>query len=392
MERTQHSPTAPRTLGDVLYSSSSQPLVSEKNWGRLAELAAGRDAFALHALYERAHRPVFTLIVRLTSNQETAEELTLDVFDDMWRGASRYDRANGTVLGWIMSLARSKAIDWLRLEQQQRRPDSGSDGGLLLIDTPDYRDVLKFKEQSARLRAALALLTPEERAAIELAFFSELTHVQVAGRLKRPSSTVKAWIRSGLHKLRQVDATNACDQSQAVCAHAIGALPPLDVASIEAHLSSCWQCRRERESLRSVVNAFAAWPVDVLRPAASLKKRIGSIASADGNDATASTEPRWSAPEWENVAPGISCKLLATNTENHLVSMLVRLAPGGEYPPHTHAGLEELHLLDGELWIDERKLHAGDYNRAEPGTTDKRVWSETGCTCMLITSTRDALR
>jgi anti-sigma factor ChrR (cupin superfamily) len=65
--------------------------------------------------------------------------------------------------------------------------------------------------------------------------------------------------------------------------------------------------------------------------------------------------------------------------------------PGVEYPPHTHAGLEKLFLLDGELWIDDRKLYPGDYNRAEPGTGDKRVWSETGCTCVLITSTEDVL-
>jgi anti-sigma factor ChrR (cupin superfamily) len=71
--------------------------------------------------------------------------------------------------------------------------------------------------------------------------------------------------------------------------------------------------------------------------------------------------------------------------------MLVRLAPGVEYPPHTHAGVEELHLLHGELWINQHKLHAGDYNRAEPGTTDTRVWSETGCTCVLITSPQDRL-
>ena len=96
-------------------------------------------------------------------------------------------------------------------------------------------------------------------------------------------------------------------------------------------------------------------------------------------------------PEWEQVAPGIECKLLATDTRQR-VSMLVRLAPGASYPPHTHAGVEELHLLDGELWIDERKLLPGDYNHGAPGTGDKRVWSETGCTCVLVTSTRDILR
>jgi anti-sigma factor ChrR (cupin superfamily) len=72
--------------------------------------------------------------------------------------------------------------------------------------------------------------------------------------------------------------------------------------------------------------------------------------------------------------------------------MLVRLAPGARYPAHTHADVEELHLLHGELWIDARKLGAGDYNRGAPGAGDDRVWSETGCTCLLVTSTKDLLR
>ena len=65
--------------------------------------------------------------------------------------------------------------------------------------------------------------------------------------------------------------------------------------------------------------------------------------------------------------------------------------PGVEYPPHRHAGTEELYLLKGELWIGDKKLYPGDYNRAEPGTADMRVWSETGCACLLITSPSDIL-
>lgn len=126
---------------------------------------------------------------------------------------------------------------------------------------------------------------------------------------------------------------------------------------------------------------------DILAPSPSLwarlAQRIHAPASSSGSD--------WREPDWEDVAPGISVKILASDEKSGMVSMLVRLVPGGEYPPHTHAGVEELHLLDGELWIDDRKLYAGDYNRAEPGTGDKRVWSETGCTCVLITSTRDPL-
>jgi anti-sigma factor ChrR (cupin superfamily) len=186
---------------------------------------------------------------------------------------------------------------------------------------------------------------------------------------------------------------NHCDQAEAVSAYAMQALPSSDVPALEAHISSCSQCRSELEMLRPVVNSFVSWPKDVLRPTASLQARLARRISAETGRAPVLPATRqWSEPEWEEVAPGISTKLLATDMERHRVSMLVRLAPGVDYPPHTHAGVEELHLLDGELWIDDRKLHPGDYNRAEPGSGDKRVWSETGCTCVLITSTRDRLR
>src|SRR4051794_39206006 len=100
----------PATLGDVLYAKSKAP-VPEQDWVALVESIAAGDQLALHALYERAHRIVFTLMMRLTADRETAEELTIDVFHDVWRRASRYDAANGPVLGWIMNQARSRAID-----------------------------------------------------------------------------------------------------------------------------------------------------------------------------------------------------------------------------------------------------------------------------------------
>jgi anti-sigma factor ChrR (cupin superfamily) len=186
---------------------------------------------------------------------------------------------------------------------------------------------------------------------------------------------------------------NPCEHAELVFAYALQALPASDLIAFEAHVASCAECRSELQTLRPVVDAFASWPTDVLRPVASLQERLAHrIAEETGAEPVLPATRQWSEPEWEEVAPGISCKLLATDTDRHIVSMLVRLAPGGEYPPHTHAGVEELHLLDGELWIDDRKLYPGDYNRAEPGTGDKRVWSETGCTCVLITSTRDVLR
>ena len=184
-----------------------------------------------------------------------------------------------------------------------------------------------------------------------------------------------------------------CGQSEMTCAYAAQALAPSDVAAAEAHIASCPDCQRELESLRPVVNHFVSWPTDVLRPPTSLQARLARrIAEETGKEPVPPPASRWSEPEWEQVAPGIECKLLATDTERHRVSMLVRLAPGARYPAHTHAGVEELHLLDGELWIDGRKLVPGDYNYGTPGAGDECVWSETGCTCVLITSTKDILR
>jgi anti-sigma factor RsiW len=186
---------------------------------------------------------------------------------------------------------------------------------------------------------------------------------------------------------------NRCERSDLVCAYALQVLPASEVGAVEAHIASCADCRRELESLRPVVNRFVSWPTDVLRPTTSLQTRLAlRIAEETGKQPVLPPAQRRSEPDWEQVAPGIECKVLATDTERHRVSMLVRLAPGASYPAHTHAGVEELHLLDGELWIDARKLLPGDYNYGAPGADDERVWSETGCACVLVTSTKDILR
>jgi anti-sigma factor ChrR (cupin superfamily) len=182
------------------------------------------------------------------------------------------------------------------------------------------------------------------------------------------------------------------DHLASVCLYALQALPSAEVPVVESQLSACAECRRELEALRPLVGAFVSWPTDVLRPPTSLWERLARrVATASGQEPLLAP-PRRPVSEWDDVAPGIACKLLATDTENGRVSMLVRLAPGAEYPPHTHAGVEEVHMLEGVLLVDEKKLYPGDYLRSEPGTSDHRVWSETGCTCVLLTSTRDRLR
>jgi quercetin dioxygenase-like cupin family protein len=183
------------------------------------------------------------------------------------------------------------------------------------------------------------------------------------------------------------------DYLELVFLHALRVLPSSEIPVLEAHLSDCAGCREEMEALRPIVGAFISWPADVLRPADSLWDRLASrIAAETGREPAQSVPQPRAEAQWEEAAPGLAFKLLSTDTEKDRVSMLVRLAPGVAYPPHTHGGVEELYLLNGELWIDDKKLYPGDYNRAEAGTGDQRVWSETGCTCVLLTSTRDRLR
>lgn len=188
------------TLGDVLYAKSKHP-PREQDWAALVRSMAAGDQLALHALYERAHRIVFTLIVRITANRETAEELTIDVFHDVWRNAATYDAAGGTVLGWIMNQARSRAIDRLRFDSRKKRTRDG-DAQPEAEPAADPHDVLEFREQAERLRAVLTVLTPREREAIEATFFQGLTHAEAAVHLGQPLGTIKTRIRSGLHKLR----------------------------------------------------------------------------------------------------------------------------------------------------------------------------------------------
>ena len=196
---------SPGTLGAVLYAKPSKPPVSETEWVALVHSVAAKDQNALHALYERAHRAVFTFVMRITANRETAEEVTLDVFHDVWRRASRYQEADGTVLGWIMNQARSRAIDRLRFEQRKKRvrPEDADPLPPTGTSTAHPDDLIALKQKADALRCALTVLTPDERRAIEEAFFSELTHAEVAARLNQPLGTIKTRIRSGLHKLRE---------------------------------------------------------------------------------------------------------------------------------------------------------------------------------------------
>jgi anti-sigma factor ChrR (cupin superfamily) len=181
-------------------------------------------------------------------------------------------------------------------------------------------------------------------------------------------------------------------QKDLVFMYVLRALPSNEMLRVAAHISGCEECREEMKRLRPVVESLVSRRTGVLWPPASLWERLTQrIAEETGTKSVMTPAPISISPEWEQVAAGISVKLLSTNIKEHRVSMLVQLAPGTDYPSHRHAGVEELYLLDGVLIIDDKTLYPGDYFRADAGSVDHRVWSKTGCTCVLLTSTEDEI-
>lgn len=123
----------------------------------------------------------------------------------------------------------------------------------------------------------------------------------------------------------------------------------------------------------------------VLRPSESLWDRVAHRISVEtGVRPLPAPTQQWSEPDWEEVAPGISCKWLSVDVENERVSLLVRFAPAAHYPAYRQEAIEEFYLLHGELWVDGRKLCPGEFRRAKSGHARAHVWSETGCTCVVI--------
>jgi len=170
----------------------------------LARMAQG-DGDAVAELYDRHARPIYSLALRVLGDATEAEDVVQEVFAQAWRQAGRYSASRGAVAAWLLTLARSRAIDRLRAKRvrpsgvvDDRAVDQVADAG-----PPADTQVLS-SEQVSRVRAALDELPLLQRAAIELAYFEGLTHAEIAARLEQPLGTVKTRIRLAMTKLRDV--------------------------------------------------------------------------------------------------------------------------------------------------------------------------------------------
>jgi RNA polymerase sigma-70 factor (ECF subfamily) len=170
----------------------------------LVEQVAAGDQAALATLYDTTNRLVYGLILRVLGDTSSAEEVLLDVYTQVWRQAASYDAGRGTPLAWLTTIARSRAIDRLRSGwQDQQRKESLETLGDAPADAANPEETTVASERQRLVRAALAALSPEQREVIELAYYSGLSHSEIAEKLNQPLGTVKTRTRLGMMKLRE---------------------------------------------------------------------------------------------------------------------------------------------------------------------------------------------
>jgi RNA polymerase sigma-70 factor (ECF subfamily) len=179
--------------------------VEERDWVAVIQRLATGSQEAMSELYDGTNRLVFGLILRILNDRTLAEEVMLDVYTQIWRQASRYDTSRGTPLGWITTIARSRAIDKRRAERHfldQSELNEAITGDTVISFSPERATIAS--EISHRVKAALGNLSPEQREVIELAYYSGFTQTEISAKLNLPLGTIKTRTRLAMLKLREM--------------------------------------------------------------------------------------------------------------------------------------------------------------------------------------------
>jgi RNA polymerase sigma-70 factor, ECF subfamily len=163
-----------------------------------------RDVRAFEQLYDRHSRIVYGLVLRILQQGSTAEEVVQDVFLQLWRNASQYQASRGPFVPWLLTLARNRALDTLRLKsERQRRREDQTEELPQIAQVPQYEQALDEKRRAEVVRSLMSSLSAPQKKAIELAYFEGLSHTEIAEALHEPLGTVKSWIRNGLIRLKE---------------------------------------------------------------------------------------------------------------------------------------------------------------------------------------------
>lgn len=177
--------------------ASTQQELSVSDAEIIARIYSGdEDAMAL--LYDRYSNVVYAVALRVLSDGSAAEDILQDVFMQLWRNPQAFNASRGSLATWLAVIARNRAIDQLR----KRRPEVEAAETVISV-APELESTAERKLAIEKVRAVLAGMSAEQRAALEMAFFEGLTHVEIAGKTGQPLGTVKTRIRSGLLAVRK---------------------------------------------------------------------------------------------------------------------------------------------------------------------------------------------
>ena len=196
-------------MADAAASTNGKIAERQERWRSYLERIRARNADALAQLYDETSSLLYGLALRILNDPPDAEEVVLDVYQQVWKSTETFDPSRGTVWGWLMVLTRSRAIDRLRSVGARRvREVPIEAGGDTQSTSPAPETQTIFAEERRLVRRALSTLAPEQREAIELAFFRGLTHVEVAEATGEPLGTIKTRIRIGMRKMRELLESN----------------------------------------------------------------------------------------------------------------------------------------------------------------------------------------
>ena len=170
----------------------------------LAERLKRRDQQAMGDLYDRYGRLAYALIYRIVKDNGIAEDLMQETFLRVWNRAAAFDSDKGSLGAWVMTVARNRAIDYIRSVQNRMRENiyelDASDNPVLF--TTIEASILN-SDRARRLKQAFESLNANQRLVIELAYYEGLSQTEMAERIKQPLGTVKTWCRTALLKLRE---------------------------------------------------------------------------------------------------------------------------------------------------------------------------------------------